>query len=90
MSPRRKKENHEPARLPAEDCAFVREETILKLFPIGATTWWQGIAEGRYPKPVKLSKRVNAWRVGEIRQLLESFESIPAPFPKKGETRKKR
>jgi prophage regulatory protein len=90
MSPRRKPDDERPAILPAEDRAFVRLETILKLFPIGETTWWMGVAEGRYPKPIKLAKRVNGWRVGEIRALLESVESIPAPFPKKGETSKKR
>jgi prophage regulatory protein len=40
--------------------------------PIGKSTWWAGVKDGRFPKPVKLSSRVTAWRVEDIRQLLET------------------
>lgn len=32
-----------------------------------------GVAEGRYPAPVKLSKRCVAWRSADIRALIASF-----------------
>jgi prophage regulatory protein len=38
--------------------------------PIGRSTWWKGIQEGRYPKPVKLGPRITAWRVEDIRALI--------------------
>jgi predicted DNA-binding transcriptional regulator AlpA len=31
------------------------------------------VAEGRYPAPVKLSKRCVAWRSADIRALIASF-----------------
>lgn len=40
--------------------------------PISKSTWWAGIKTGRYPKPVKLSSRVTAWRVEDIRAFIET------------------
>ncbi len=37
--------------------------------PVSKSTWWRGVAEGRYPKPVKLGPRITAWRVEDIRAL---------------------
>lgn len=39
--------------------------------PVSKSTWWSGIKTGRYPKPVKLSTRVTAWRVEDIRAFIE-------------------
>ena len=45
---------------------------IPALYPIGRTTWWQGVKDGRYPAPVKLGPRATAWRVEDIRKLIAS------------------
>lgn len=50
---------------------YVRLPDILKIFPIGRSTWWAKVKKGEYPKPVKLGPRTTAWRVEDIRQLLE-------------------
>ena len=44
---------------------------IPALIPISRSTWWQGVRTGRYPKPVKLGERITAWRVEDIRRLIE-------------------
>ena len=44
---------------------------ILPLIPICKTTWWSGVKSGRFPKPVKLGPRITAWRVEDIRHLIE-------------------
>jgi prophage regulatory protein len=49
---------------------FVRLPQVLKIIPIGKSTWWAGIQSGRFPKGVKLGPRTTAWRVEDIRQLL--------------------
>lgn len=36
------------------------------ILPIGASTWWAGVAAGRYPKPVKLGPRITAWRLADV------------------------
>lgn len=42
------------------------------LIPVGKSTWWAGVKTGRFPKPVKLGKRITAWRVEDIRKLISS------------------
>jgi prophage regulatory protein len=39
--------------------------------PVSKSTWWAGVNSGRYPKPVKLGPRITAWRVEDIRALIE-------------------
>lgn len=55
------------------ETGFIRLPEVLKLIPISATVWWEGIREGRYPKGIKLSARTTAWRVEDIRELIQSI-----------------
>lgn len=41
------------------------------IIPVSKTCWWDGVKSGRFPKPVKLGQRVTAWRVEDIRALIE-------------------
>lgn len=43
---------------------------IAPLFPVGQTTWWNGVRSGRYPKPVRIGAKAVAWRVEDVRALL--------------------
>ena len=49
------------------------EPPIPAIIPISKLTWWAGIKTGRYPAPVKLGSRISAWRVDDIRALIESI-----------------
>jgi prophage regulatory protein len=51
------------------------------LLPISASSWWAGVASGKYPPPVKLGPKTTAWRESDIRDLLTrlSGESVGAP-----------
>ena len=56
------------------EAGFVRLSSILAPkgpIPVSKSTWWAGIKTGRYPKPVKLGERITAWRVEDIRALIE-------------------
>jgi predicted DNA-binding transcriptional regulator AlpA len=45
---------------------------IPAIIPVSKSTWWAGVKTGRYPKPVKtLGQRITAWRVEDIRALIE-------------------
>ena len=46
--------------------------------PISRATWWQGVKDGKFPKPVKLSENVTAWRVEDIRDLIDRIGSRAA------------
>lgn len=52
------------------DIGFVRLPSILRVYPVCKSTWWQGVKDGRFPKPVKLGPRITAWKVSDIRKLL--------------------
>ena len=44
------------------------------LIPVSASTWWSGVKDGRYPRPVKLSPNTTAWRVSDIRELIQRID----------------
>jgi prophage regulatory protein len=52
---------------------FLRLPQVLEILPISKSTWWKGIREGRFPKPVKLSERTSAWSRAEIDALCDQF-----------------
>jgi predicted DNA-binding transcriptional regulator AlpA len=57
------------------EVGFVRLRTILAIIPIGKSSWWAGIKDGRFPKPIKLGPRTTVWRVEDIRRVIE--EGVP-------------
>ena len=50
--------------------ANVRQPVIQALFACSSASVWRGVKAGRIPQPRKLSPRVTAWNVGEIRAAL--------------------
>lgn len=58
------------------ETGYVRLSQIIPaIFPVSKSTWWAGVKVGRYPKPVKLSTRCTAWRVEDIRALIEDLHT---------------
>lgn len=54
---------------------FVRLRQILAPagpIPVSRSSWWLGVKDGRFPKPMKLGPRTTVWRVEDIRALFES------------------
>ena len=61
--------------LPAE--GFVRQAQLIPaIIPISHATLWRGVKDGTFPTPVKLSARVTAWRVEDIRSWMESRSNV--------------
>ncbi|MBL0394269.1 AlpA family phage regulatory protein [Ramlibacter monticola] len=63
------------------DAAFVREAQLVRNcrrpevpapLPFSPATLWRMVKLGRFPKPSKLSDRVTAWRVGDVRAWLRA------------------
>ena len=54
---------------------YLRLDQILQVYPVGRTTWWTGVKNGRFPKPVKLSSNITAWRAKDIQKLIKDVES---------------
>jgi prophage regulatory protein len=56
---------------------FIRLKNIiapLGPIPVSKSTWWSGVRSKRYPQPIKLGPRITAWRVEDIRALIEGPE----------------
>lgn len=45
---------------------------IAPLIPIGKSSWWEGVKNGRFPKSVKLGARITLWRVEDILDLIKN------------------
>jgi predicted DNA-binding transcriptional regulator AlpA len=43
---------------------------IPAIIPVSKSTWWNGVKDGRFPRPVKLGPRVTVWRAEDIRSLI--------------------
>jgi prophage regulatory protein len=43
------------------------------IIPVSLSSWYKGIEEGRYPRLVKLSERASAWRVEDIKRLIDEL-----------------
>jgi len=54
------------------DSAYIRQPQALQVVPFSAATLWRKVKQGAFPEPVKLSERVTAWRVGDVRKWLDS------------------
>lgn len=57
------------------ETGFVRLSQILAPagpIPVSKSSWWAGVKDGRFPKPVKLGPRTTVWRVEDIRALYEN------------------
>lgn len=52
-----------------------KKRDVEPLIPVGKSTWWAGVADGRFPKPVRIGRSNAAfWRASDIRALIDSAE----------------
>lgn len=50
---------------------FVRINQVLSVLPIGRSTWWDWVRQGKAPAPIKLGPKTTAWRVEDVRALID-------------------
>lgn len=56
------------------DVALIQIRPLMnfKVIPYSATTIWRKCQSGEFPSPIKVSPGITAWRVGDIRNYLNS------------------
>jgi len=54
------------------DTGFIRLKAVLHHIPVGKSSWWAGVKEGKYPKPIKIGQNITVWRSDEIQALILS------------------
>ena len=62
-----------PKPLPPE--GFVRLPQVTYVLGISRSTLWDGIREGKFPKPIKLGSRTTVWNVEDIRAFIKEKSS---------------
>lgn len=50
------------------DEGYARQPAVLRVVPFSRSTLWLKVRRGEFPAPVKLSERVTAWRVADVRK----------------------
>jgi predicted DNA-binding transcriptional regulator AlpA len=62
-------ENHEPS-------GYKRIKSVIPIYGMSAATIWRKVKDGTFPKPVKLSAGVTAWKIED----LLAWESDPLNY----------
>jgi prophage regulatory protein len=55
-----------------DDLRLLRLPEVLRIVPVGRATWWAKVRTGEYPQPIRLGPRTVAWRLTDIRKLIET------------------
>ncbi len=56
------------------NAAHVRQPVVKALIGCSDATLWRRVADGGLPRPHRLSPRVSAWNVGELRRALSNLK----------------
>jgi predicted DNA-binding transcriptional regulator AlpA len=62
-----------PAQIP--QTGYIRMAALLRIIPFGKSTIWRKAKKGDFPKPVKLSDNITAWKAEDIRAWIENRET---------------
>ncbi len=60
---------------------YVRQSQLIPtIVPFSSATLWRRVNSGDFPRPVKLSERVTAWRVEDIRAWMRERSAVQSPL----------
>ena len=45
---------------------------IPAIIPVSASSWWAGVADGRFPKAIKIGPNTTVWRWEDIEALVDN------------------
>ena len=51
---------------------LLRLKDVLQIIPVSKSSWWQGVKEGKFPRPIKLGPRTTCWKLSDITKLIQS------------------
>ncbi len=63
----------QPSPTDFPSAGYVRLPQVLSVIPIGTTTWWRWVREGKAPKAIKLGARTTAWKAQDILSLIDQL-----------------
>ena len=57
----------------APNDGFIRQKTLLQRHvPFSAATLWRLVNAGKFPKPVKVTEQITAWRISDVQEWLKN------------------
>ena len=57
------------------ESGYIRVNDLIKIIPFSASTVWRKSKKGSFPKPVKLSEQITAWRVEDVRAWMDAMDN---------------
>ena len=51
-----------------------RIKQVLEVIPVSKTTWWNGVRDGRFPKPIK-NGRMTFWKSEDLESFMDKLQS---------------
>lgn len=52
---------------------YIRQSQLIPfIVPFSSATLWRKVKTGEFPKPVKLSERITAWKTTDVKLWIES------------------
>ncbi len=55
------------------ETGYVRQAQLIPvIIPFSSATLWRKVKAGKFPRPVKLSERITAWHVDDIRAWIKN------------------
>ena len=58
---------------PPAPLRLLRLPEVLNRIPVSKSTWWAGVASGRFPKAVRLGPRSTAWLEDDVDRLIREL-----------------
>ena len=52
------------------------DRSTAPIIPVSQSTWWDGVRTGRFPQPIKLGPKITAWKIEDIRRLIDSYSEL--------------
>ena len=51
-----------------------RIKQVLEVIPVSKTTWWNGVRDGRFPKPIR-NGRMTFWKSEDLESFMDQLQS---------------
>ncbi len=58
-----------------EDIIGSKKKGIKPIIPVSRSTWFDGVKDGRFPKPIHLSARRTVWFKSDVLTFLDKLKS---------------
>ncbi len=59
------------------ETGYIRQSQLIPIIlPFSSATLWRKVKAGEFPRPIKLSARVTAWRTEDIREWMRNRNSL--------------